>query len=125
MSRAELAYALVQSLAFQEVAEGFQGTTVFTTHGTDRIALVDSGAILADLRGHVQLALDLGLMSVQFGVEQGPLDLEPTCSAAAWPRSPTGNVKPGPTPPRSTRAVSLPAPTSTCWRPRRDRRRVG
>ena len=38
-------------------------------------------AIPASLRGHVQLALDQGLINARFTVTQGPFDLEPTLHA--------------------------------------------
>ena len=59
--------------------------TVYATFGDDRIALSDSDAIPAALRGYVQLALDAGLVNAQFGVTQGPFDLEPTVTATFSP----------------------------------------
>jgi serine protease AprX len=80
VNRQELAYALVQSLALQDEAQAFDGT-VSVWYGDQRIALSDNGAIAADLRGHVQLALDAGIINARFTLTQGPFDLQPKLQA--------------------------------------------
>ena len=84
VTRAELATSLVAALGLHEVASGYSGTVSATFNG-ERIALTDSDAIPADLRGYVQLALDAGLLNAQFGITQGPFDLEPTVTATFGP----------------------------------------
>lgn len=84
VNRAELAYSLVQSLGLQEVARAFTGE--LTVRFNDmRIPLEDAAAVPADLRGYVQLALDLPLMNAFFSLEQGPFDLQPTIKARFRP----------------------------------------
>jgi subtilisin family serine protease len=80
VDRTQLAYSLVQSLALQPLAESFSGeiTVVFQDQ---RIALADQGDILAEFKGYVQLALDLGILNAYFDIEQGAFDLEPTITA--------------------------------------------
>ncbi|OZC03763.1 hypothetical protein BSZ36_12685 [Rubricoccus marinus] len=80
VSRADLAYSFVAALGLHEPAMDYDGT-VYAAFDGQRIALDDSGAIPAALRGYVQLALDAGLMSAQFSVHQGPFDLQPTIRA--------------------------------------------
>ncbi|MBA6291705.1 S8 family serine peptidase [Colwellia sp. MB3u-70] len=80
VDRTQLAYSLVQSLALQPLAESFNGeiTVVFQDQ---RIALADQGDILAEFKGYVQLALDLGILNAYFEIEQGAFDLEPSITA--------------------------------------------
>ena len=84
VTHAELAYALVGALGLHDVAAGYTGD-VFATYDGERVKLSDSGAIPADLRGHVQLALDAGLLPAQFAVTQGRFDLTPTVTATFGP----------------------------------------
>jgi serine protease AprX len=80
VNRNELAYSFVQSLALQSMAQSFSGeiTAIFMDQ---RIALTDQSEIPDALKGYVQLALDLGILSASFDVQQGPYDLEPTVTA--------------------------------------------
>lgn len=80
VSRLGLAYSLVQSLALQNEAVGFNGPLTAFYMG-QRIPVADASSIPANLRGYVQLALDLGLINARFTVTQGPFDLEPTLHA--------------------------------------------
>ncbi len=79
-TRLDLAYGLVQALGLQRDAEAFSGT-VHVQYGDQRIALSDNEAIPAALRGHVQLALDAGVINARFTLTQGPFDLSPTLQA--------------------------------------------
>ncbi|OZM56552.1 peptidase S8 [Lottiidibacillus patelloidae] len=78
VTRAELAYSLVQSLGLQNEAENFSGTVTVSYKGE---ALVIEDEIPAHLKGYVQLALNLGIMNAYFTTSQGPYDLEPTLHA--------------------------------------------
>jgi serine protease AprX len=80
VTRLDLAFALVQSLGLQESARAFSGS-VKAQYGDQRITLSDNGSIPADLRGHVQLALDAGVINARFTLTQGPFDLEPKLQA--------------------------------------------
>ncbi|TKD66465.1 peptidase S8 [Pseudalkalibacillus hwajinpoensis] len=86
VSRAELAYSLVQSLGLQEEAQSFNGDVSVAYKG-ERIAITDASTIPSDLKGYVQLALDLGILNAQFTSSQGPYDKEPTIHAAFNPTS--------------------------------------
>ena len=87
VNRAELAYSLVQSLGLQDVARAFDGQLTVRFNDT-RIPLEDAAEVPADLRGYVQLALDLPVMNAFFTLEQGPFDLVPEIKARFKPASP-------------------------------------
>ena len=80
VDRTQVAYSLVQSLALQPLAESFSGdiTAIFQDQ---RVVLADQSQIPAELKGYVQLALDLGILNAHFDIQQGPYDLEPTIIA--------------------------------------------
>ena len=80
VDRNQLAYSLVQSLALQPLAESFSGdiTAIFQDQ---RVVLADQAQIPDELKGYVQLALDLGILNANFDIQQGPYDLEPTIIA--------------------------------------------
>lgn len=80
VTRVSLAYSLVQSMAMQSEAHAFNGQLTAFYDGK-RIPVEDASAIPAELRGYVQLALDLGLINARFAVVQGPFDLQPTLKA--------------------------------------------
>jgi serine protease AprX len=84
VKRADLAYSLVQSLGLQEAARAFSGQLTVRYNDT-RIPLEDAAEVPADLRGYVQLALDLPVMNAYFTIEQGPYDLVPTIKARFKP----------------------------------------
>ena len=80
VTRASLAYSLVQSMALQAEARAFNGQLTAFYNG-QRIPLDDAGSIAPSLRGYVQLALDQGLVNARFTLTQGPFDLVPTLHA--------------------------------------------
>lgn len=80
VTRASLAYSLVQSLALQNEARAFSGPLTAFYDGK-RIPVEDAASIAGSLRGYVQLALDYGLINARFTVTQGPFDLQPTLHA--------------------------------------------
>lgn len=85
VSRGELAYTLVQSMGLEAEAEAARGAleteAITVAYKDERITLDDDASIPADLRGYVQLALDLQLMRATFTSVQGPFDFEPTIHA--------------------------------------------
>lgn len=87
VTRAELAYTIVQSLGLQEEAQAFDGETVTVQYAGETIAVKDADDIPSELRGYVQLALDKGLLNATFSMSQGPYDLEPTLSAQFNPET--------------------------------------
>lgn len=84
VSRADLAYSLVQSLGLQQQAQSFDGNVTVAYKG-ERVAISDASDIPAELKGYVQLALDLGILNAHFTSTQGPYDTEPTIHASFQP----------------------------------------
>ncbi|MCF6136446.1 S8 family serine peptidase [Pseudalkalibacillus berkeleyi] len=84
VSKAEVAYSLVQSLGLQEQAEGHEGD-VTVQYGDERLMIEDASDIPAELKGYVQLALDLNILNAKFNVTQRPYDHEPTVHATFAP----------------------------------------
>ncbi|PKR77736.1 peptidase S8 [Halalkalibacillus sediminis] len=80
VTRAELAYSLVQALGLQDKAEEFSGE-VTAYYKDERVEVLDQDQIPEALKGHVQLAIDLNILNVQFESTQGEYDLEPTIVA--------------------------------------------
>ena len=87
VNRADLAYSLVQSLGLQDVARAFTGELT-VRFNDQRIPLEDAASVPPDLRGYVQVALDLPVMNAFFTLEQGPYDLVPTIKARFKPAQP-------------------------------------
>lgn len=83
--RVDLAFALVQSLGLESEAAARNSDTVTVQYGDSRIPIDDALDIPADLRGHVQLALDLNILNAYFTLTQGPYDLQPTVHATFKP----------------------------------------
>jgi serine protease AprX len=84
VTRAELAYSLVQALGLQAGASGFSGD-VTVQYKDSRVLVKDAANIPAHLKGYVQLALDLNILNATFNVKQGPYDLQPTVEAVFSP----------------------------------------
>lgn len=81
VNRAELAYSLVQTLGLQAEAEQYADSDITVQYNGQAVPVVDQNSIPMELRGHVQAALNLSLLSVEFDIEQGPFDLQPTLVA--------------------------------------------
>ncbi|MBW9234320.1 hypothetical protein JQK62_19030, partial [Leptospira santarosai] len=60
--------------------------TLTVQYKENRIAISDASSVPAELRGYVQLALDLNILNAYFSVEQGPYDLQPTVVAKFEPK---------------------------------------
>lgn len=84
VTKADLAYSLVQSLGLQKQAEEFTGN-VTVQYKNERVAIKDQDSIPADLKPYVQLALDLNILNAQFSVTQGRYSLTPTVEAVFNP----------------------------------------
>lgn len=84
VARAELAYSLVQALGFQAAARSYTGP-VQVWYDDRYLPIEDASQIPAELRGYVQVALDLNLMNAFYRIEQGPFDLTPTIRATFKP----------------------------------------
>jgi serine protease AprX len=84
VTRAELAYSLVQALGLQAQASQFSGD-VTVQYKDSRVLVKDAASIPAHLKGYVQLALDLNILNATFSVKQGLYDLQPTVEAVFSP----------------------------------------
>ncbi len=85
VSRASLAYSLVQSLGFQQVAQGRNGKPVTVQVDGKSVAIDDAASIPAGLEGYVSVALELNLINAYYSVTQGPYDLQPVIRATFKP----------------------------------------
>ena len=85
VSRASLAYSLVQALGFQTQALARTGKAVTVKYNGSPVAVDDASKIPAGLEGYVSVALELGLINAYFSVTQGPYDLQPVVHATFKP----------------------------------------
>lgn len=86
MDKSDMAYALVQILGLQEAATAFNPEDdIVVNYRGEEIVLADQNDIASERKGYVQLALNLSLLNVAFGVEQSPLDLTPELTARFEP----------------------------------------
>ncbi|UYZ59538.1 S8 family peptidase [Hymenobacter latericus] len=85
VTRASLAYSLVQSLGLQNKAQQATGPVTVEVNG-QRIAIDDAAQIPAGLEGYVQVALDMNIINAYYSVMQGPYDLQPTLHATFKPQ---------------------------------------
>ncbi len=75
VTRAELAYAMAQSLGLQEYANSLQGNDVTVDVNGETVEVEDADAIPGYLRGYVQAALNLNLINVTYSITQNPFGL--------------------------------------------------
>ena len=85
VSRASLAYSLVQSLGFQQAALDRNGKVITVKVNGQSVPLDDADKIPAGLEGYVSVALDLNLINAYYTISQGPYDLQPTIRATFKP----------------------------------------
>ncbi|MEH7224640.1 S8 family serine peptidase [Bacillus sp. JJ1566] len=85
VTRSELAYSLVQTLGLQTEAEALGAGDITVQYKDERVKIDDAGKIPAELRGYVQLALDLNILNAKFSVSQGTFDLKPRVTATFSP----------------------------------------
>ncbi|MBI3125544.1 MAG: S8 family serine peptidase [Ignavibacteriales bacterium] len=85
IKRIDVAYSFIQSLGLQLKADSLAGTQVKVYYNDQQIILSDNNDIATNLRGYVQLALDLNLINAYFALTQGPYDLAPTMHASFKP----------------------------------------
>jgi serine protease AprX len=84
VTRASLAYSLVQSLGLQNTAQKAPSTVTVLVNG-QRIPIEDAAQIPAGFAGYVQVALDMNIMNAFFTVTQGSFDLQPVIHATFKP----------------------------------------
>ena len=84
VTRAELAYSLVQALGLQKEAEEFDGQLT-VQYNDERIAIADAAEVPEHLKGYVQVALDLNILNAKSAVTQGPYDFKPEVTASFSP----------------------------------------
>ncbi|NMH61380.1 S8 family peptidase [Alteromonas ponticola] len=86
IKKLEMAYSLVQLLGMQSLAEAFDpNDDIVVDYKGQQIVLSDQHDIPAEMKGYVQAAINLSLLNVEFGVEQGGFSLEPTLTASFAP----------------------------------------
>ncbi|WP_272436467.1 S-layer homology domain-containing protein [Terrihalobacillus insolitus] len=85
VTRADLAFSLVQSLGLEEQAMELNGDSLTVQYKGERIPIKDAADVPNELRGYVQLALDMNIMNAYFSSTQNPYDLEPTMEASFAP----------------------------------------
>ncbi|GAC1374164.1 MAG: hypothetical protein NVSMB30_16800 [Hymenobacter sp.] len=127
VSRAALAYSLVQGLGFQQNALDRNGKPVTVKVNGQTIPIDDAAKIPAGLEGYVSVALDLNLINAYFTLTQGPYDLQPVLHATFKPAQtvtradfavivtrtfPQYNAL---TPPAAARATSAPSPETAAY----------
>ncbi|MDN7125299.1 S8 family serine peptidase [Pseudidiomarina sp. 1APP75-32.1] len=82
VSKLDLAYTLVQVLGLEATAKAFDSSQdILVDYRGQTVVLADQDSIPAQMKGYVQTAINYGLLNVQFGIEQGPFDLEPQLTA--------------------------------------------
>jgi serine protease AprX len=82
VTRENLAYTLVQILGQQEAASEVGTDKPLKVFVFDQwVEVVDSHMIAPELRGHVQLALNAGLLQAAFSLEQEAFEMEPVLKA--------------------------------------------
>ncbi len=69
VSRLDLAYSLVQSLAMEPQATALAGTSLTAFYDGKRVPVEDSASVPSSLRGYVQLALDTGMLVPRFALK--------------------------------------------------------
>jgi serine protease AprX len=84
VTRAELAYSLIQALGLEKEAKEFTGDLT-VQYNDQRIVLADASEVPSHLKGYVQLALNLNILNAKFAVTQGPYDLTPKVTASFSP----------------------------------------
>lgn len=78
--KADLAFSLVQAVGLEKEAKAHNGDVTVLYNG-ERVPVTDSDKIPANMKGYVQIALDLNILNASFQVKQGPYDLLPTMEA--------------------------------------------
>lgn len=91
VTKVELAYSLVQALGLQKEAESLSGQLT-VQYKDERVVIQDAANIPDELKGYVQLALDLNILNAKFTVSQGLYDLKPTIKAEF---NPSGKISRG------------------------------
>ncbi len=81
VSRLDLAVGMVKALGLHAQAAAHQGPVRAAFNG-QLYRIDDEASIPADLRGYVQLALDLQLVPARFSLSQGPFEPQPTLHAS-------------------------------------------
>ncbi len=85
-TKLDAAYSFVQMLGLENSATTFDPINdIVVEYRGEQIVLADQDSIPDELKGYVQLAIDLSLVNVEFGIEQGAFDLSPTFTATFSP----------------------------------------
>jgi serine protease AprX len=84
-TRLDVAVALVRALGLDEAARARAGLPLTVQYSGQTLVVADGDQVPAALRGHVQLALDTGILGATYALEQGPYDLQPRLTARVRP----------------------------------------
>ncbi len=87
VSKESLAYSLVQSFGLQQQVTALADDEITVEFQGQKVVVKDADTIAPELKGYVQAALDMSLLSVRYEVEQGPYDLTPNIVAYFEPTS--------------------------------------
>jgi serine protease AprX len=87
VSRASLAYSLVQALGQEAEALKRNGSVPTVTLNGTTYPIEDAKDIPAGLEGYVSVALELNLMNAFYSLTQGPYDLQPVLHATFKPNT--------------------------------------
>ena len=87
VSRASLAYSLVQALGQEAEALKRNGKAPTVTLNGTTYPIEDAKDIPAGLEGYVSVALELNLMNAFYSLTQGPYDLQPVLHATFKPKT--------------------------------------
>lgn len=69
VSRLDLAYSLVQSLALEPMAMSKAGTALTANFNGTTVPVEDAASVPSELRGYVQIALDTGMLVPRFALK--------------------------------------------------------
>lgn len=69
VSRLDLAYSLVQSLAMEPQAQALAGSSLTAFYDGKRVPVDDGASVPSNLRGYAQLALDTGMLVPRFALK--------------------------------------------------------
>jgi serine protease AprX len=84
VSKVDLAYSLVQILGLESTAQAFDPQTdkITVDYNGQTIELADQDSIADNMKGYVQLAIQLSLLNVHFDLTQDTYELTPQLTAS-------------------------------------------
>ncbi|WP_246027030.1 S8 family serine peptidase [Marinicella litoralis] len=80
VNKQELAYSLIQGKGLESEARNFDSDIVVVYNG-ESISIEDQDLIAEEYKGYVQFAISMGILPVEFTLEQGQFDFNPVIKA--------------------------------------------